>query len=113
MARGAQSVAGEGVAELAERVFGRARGRRSLDDFGAEGLAAEMGVLVRLGAAEPVVHMERRDAVAELAERVPEAGRVGPAGDEREHLAAGRNQVVTADLLLDPRTQVAGGAQTL
>ena len=72
-----------------------------------------MGVLVRLGAAEPVVHMERRDAVAELAERVPEAGRVGPAGDEREHLAAGRNQVVTADLLLDPRTQVAGGAQTL
>ena len=51
--------------------------------------------------------MERGDAVAELAQRVPEAGRVGPAGDERDHLAARGNQVVPADVLLDPGTQSA------
>ena len=33
-------------------------------------------------AAQAVVHVQRRDGVAELAEHVPEAGRVGAAGDE-------------------------------
>ena len=60
---------------------------------------------VRLGAAQPVVDVERRDAVAELAEREGEAGRVGAARDEAEHLAAGLDQLVAADVRLDPREQ--------
>ena len=39
----------------------------AVDDLRAEALAAEARVLVRLGAAEPVVHVQRRDAVAERA----------------------------------------------
>ena len=40
--------------------------------------------------------------VAELAQRVAEAGRVGAAGDEAEHLAARLDQLVPADVRLDP-----------
>src|SRR5439155_348441 len=76
-----------------------------LDDLGTERLAAEARVLVRLGAAQPVVHVQRGDAVAELAQRVPEAGRVGAAGDEAADLAARLDQLVPADQLLDPRAQ--------
>src|SRR5439155_10996533 len=89
VAGGAQAVAGEGVPELAEGLLGRACGWLSLDDLGAEAFAAEAGVLVGLGAAEPMVDVQGGHAVAELAEGVPEAGRVGAAGDEREHLGAG------------------------
>src|SRR3954464_9704954 len=37
---------------------------------------------------------------------MPQAGGVGAAGNESEHLAAGRDQVVSPDLLLDPRAQL-------
>src|SRR3954468_17552667 len=37
---------------------------------------------------------------------MPEAGGVGAAGDEREHLTAWRDQVVPPDLLLDARAQL-------
>ena len=101
----AQAVAGEGVAHLAQGVFGRPRGRRCLDDLGAEHFAAVASVLLGLGPAETVVDVQGGDAVPELAQRVPEAGRVGAAGDECRHVAAGRNQLVPADVLLDPRSQ--------
>jgi hypothetical protein len=39
---------------------------------------------------------------------VPEARRVGPAGDEADDLAAGWDQVVPADVLFDPRAQRRG-----
>ena len=44
------------------------------DHLRAEPLLAEARVLLGLLASEPVVHMERRNAVAEGSERVPEAG---------------------------------------
>ena len=76
------------------------------DDLGAEHLGAEARVRVRLGAAQPVVDVERRGAVAELAQREHEAGRVGAARDEAEHLAAGLDQLVAPDVRLDPREHV-------
>jgi hypothetical protein len=45
------------------------------------------------------VHGSR--AVAELAERVPEAGRVGAAGDEARDLAPRGDQVVPPDVRFD------------
>ena len=55
-----------------------------------------------------MIDVERRDAVAELAERQHEAGRVGAARDQAEHLAAGLDQLVTADVSLDPLEDVHG-----
>ena len=52
-----------------------------------------------------MVHVHGRDAVAERAERVPEAGRVGAAGDETADVAARLDQVVPADVLFDPCAQ--------
>ena len=72
------------------------------DDLGAENLDAEARVAVGLSAAEPVVHVQRRDPVPELAQREEEAGGVGPAGDEAQHLAARLDQVVPAHVRLDP-----------
>ena len=69
------------------------------DDLGAELLGAEARVLVGLVAAQAVFDVQRRDAVAELAQRVQEAGRVGAARDEAEHLAARLDQLVPADVL--------------
>ena len=97
----AEAVPGEGVAQVAERLFGGACGRGRFDDLCSQLLAAEARVLLRLGAPELVVHVERVDSVAERAQHMPEAGRVRAAGDEREHLAAGRDQLVAADVLLD------------
>ncbi len=62
--------------------------------------------------------MQRVDAVAERAQDVPETGRVRPAGDERDHLAAHGNQLVAADVLLDAgqdvhRNSLAGEAQKI
>src|SRR4029450_762618 len=37
---------------------------------------------------------------------MPKTGGIRAAGDESEHLAAGRDQVVSPDLLLDPRAQL-------
>jgi hypothetical protein len=51
-----------------------------------------------------VVDVERRHLVAERAEKVPEAGRVGPAGNQRHDLTPGRDQLVAADVLLNPNT---------
>ena len=102
MAGRAEAVPGEGVAQVAERFFGGACGRGRFDDLRSKLLAAEARVFVGLGAAQPVVHVQRTDAVAERAQRMPEAGRVRAARDEREHLAAGRDQLVTPDVLLDP-----------
>src|SRR5688500_7563233 len=99
MTRGAQPVRGEGVADAAQLVLGRASA--AVHDLGSEHLAAEARVLVRLGAAQAVVDVERRDAVAELAQYVPETRGVGAAGDEADHLAAGRDQVATANVALD------------
>ena len=48
-----------------------------------------------------MVDVERRDAVAERAERVPETGRVGAARDEAADLAAGLDQVVLPDVVFD------------
>jgi hypothetical protein len=55
-----------------------------------------------------VVHVESRDAVAERAERMPEAGRVRAAGHEAEDVTAGGKKVAPADVLLDPRAQRSG-----
>ena len=69
------------------------------------------GVRVRLRPAQAVVDVHRRDRVAELAEHVPEAGRVGAAGDEAADLAAGRDQVVLADEPLDALGEVGSHAR--
>ena len=66
------------------------------------------GVRVGLGAAEPVVHVERGDAVAQRAQGVPEAGRVGAAGDEARDRATGLDQLVRTDVPLDPIAQLPG-----
>ncbi len=101
VARRAETVAGERVAQLAKRLLGGAAFRPALDHLRAEHLAAEAGVLLRLLAAEAVVHVQRVDPIAERPQHVPEAGRVGAARDERDDLAAGRDQLVAADVLLD------------
>jgi hypothetical protein len=69
--------------------------------FGAEHFTAETRVLFRLFSALVMVHVQGADPVAERPERVPEAGRVGSARDQAEHLAAGLDQVLGADQLLD------------
>jgi hypothetical protein len=96
---------GHAVAEVAELGLGGA-GSVRLDDLGAEHLRAEAGVFFRLLPAQRVVHVDGGNGVAELAERMPEAARVGAAGDEARHLAAGRDQVVLTDEALDPLQQL-------
>src|SRR5581483_8178293 len=75
--------------------------RSRLHDLGAELGAAPLGIGIRLGTAQPVVDVQCRHAIAERAERVPQAGRVGAAGDEAQDLAAGLDQLVAADVRLD------------
>jgi hypothetical protein len=99
MTRGAQPVAGERVADAAQLVLGRPSA--AVHDLGSEHLAAVARILVRLEAAQAVVDVERRDAVAEGAQHVPETRGVGAAGDEADHLAAGRDQAGTANVALD------------
>jgi hypothetical protein len=55
-----------------------------------------------------VVHVEGGDAVAKRTERMPQAAGVGATRDEAEDLAARRDEVVPADVLLDPRTERRG-----
>jgi len=55
-----------------------------------------------------VVDVQRRDAVAERAERVVQAGRVGAARDEAQDVAAGLDQVVAPDVRLDALEDVQG-----
>src|SRR5207253_4170441 len=90
--RRAQPVGRDGVAQIAQLLLGRSASH--LHHFRAEGLAAEARVPRRLLAAQAVVDVQRGDAVAELPQRVPQAGRVGAARDEAGDLAAGRDQLV-------------------
>jgi hypothetical protein len=73
-----------------------------LHDLRAELLDAPARVLIRLGAAQAVVDVQRRHVEAELAESVEEAGRVGAARDEAQDVATRRDQVVPADVRFDP-----------
>jgi len=52
-----------------------------------------------------MVHMERRDAVAERRQNVPEARRVGTARNKARDLASGRDQLVLDDERLDARAE--------
>jgi len=78
--------------------------------LGAEPLGAEARVGVGLRAPQPVVDVQRGDAVAELAERVVQARRIGAARDEAEGLAAGLDQPVPADVVFDAREEIQGGS---
>ncbi len=91
-----QTVGGVRVADLAQ--LGLRLGGRCVHDLRAEHVAAEAGVDLGLLAAQPVVHVQRGDAIAELGQHVPETGRVGPAGDEARDLASGRDQLMPADV---------------
>ena len=57
----------------------------AVDDLRAEHVAAERGVVVGFLPAKTVVHVQRRDAVAELSQHVQEAGGVGSARHETSH----------------------------
>src|SRR3954454_5482367 len=84
------------LAQLGLRRPGRAH------HTGGEAIRAPAGVLVRLRSPQAMVDVQRRNRVAELPERMEEAGRVGAARDEAEHGLARRDQLVPADVRLDP-----------
>src|SRR5258708_31690982 len=109
MAGRAAPVARERVALFAQLGLGQA-GAVELDDLRAERLGAEARVGRGVVGPQRVVHVQGRDAIPERAERVPHAGRGGAAGDETADLAAGLDQLVAADALLDPLTHRAHGA---
>jgi hypothetical protein len=100
----AEALGRDGVAKLAELLLCGGTLRRRLDDLGAEALATEPGVLLGLRAAELMVYVESVYAVAEGSKCMPQAGRVGAPRDQAEHFAAGSDEVVPADVLLDSRT---------
>src|SRR5262249_54867377 len=100
VAGGAQRGARQRVALIAELRLGETA-PVSLYDVGTEHLGAKARVLVGGRAAQLVVHVQRRYAVAERPEDVPETRGVRAAGDEAAHLAAGRDQVVRPDEGLD------------
>jgi hypothetical protein len=95
----AQAVGRERVADLAQLILRRAAA--PVDDLGAEVLDAEACIGLGFVPAQAVVHVQRRRAVAELAQHVPEAGRVGAARDEADQVASLRDQVVTPNEPLD------------
>ena len=100
---GAETVGRERVPDLAPVVLGAPAA--AVDHLRAEPLGAEARILVGGVTPQPVIHVQRGDAIAELRQDVPETGRVGAARDEAGHVAARRDQVVPADQLLDPRAQ--------
>jgi hypothetical protein len=73
---GAKPISRERVAKVPELFLGAAIQRRSVDHLGAETLTAENRILLGLGPAEPMVDVERADAVIEGPKRMPEACRV-------------------------------------
>src|SRR5205823_6420458 len=75
VAGGAEPVGREAVANLAQLVLGPTSA--AVDDLGAHQLATEARVCLGLFPAQAVVDVERRDAIAELAQEVPRAGRIG------------------------------------
>jgi hypothetical protein len=97
----------EPVPQLAQRGLGRSL--RGMDDLGAEGDGAVVGVGVRLRAAETVVDMNGPDGVPELSQHVPEAGRVGSARDEARHLASFGDEALRPDVRLDTCRHVHAG----
>ena len=103
----AQAVAGDGVALLPQLRLAKPSSVE-LDHLGAEHVAAEPRIRRRVVTTQQVVHVQGGDAVAERAERVPEAGRVRTAGDEAADLGAGLDQVMPADVLFDPCAQQRG-----
>ena len=111
MPRGAEPFGRVRVADVAQLSLGLRR--RCVDDLGAEHVAAEARVDVGLIPAQSVVHVQRGNAIAELAEDVPEARRVGPARDEARGLASGRDQIVAADVPLDARAKVMDSTRQL
>jgi hypothetical protein len=96
----------EGVAKLAKGSLAGLALHGRLDDLGREDLAAEPRVLVRLGAAKLVVHVQRAYPVAERAKHVPETRRVGASGNEADDLSPGRDELVPAHVLLDARPEL-------
>src|SRR5579862_249714 len=105
--RRAQPIGCERVAQLAQLVLAGAQGRDA-DDLGAELLDAETRVRIRLLTPQTVVDMQGGDAVAELPQRTPEAGRVGAPAHQAEHLSARLDQLMPADVLLDAPQHVQG-----
>src|SRR5262249_38928344 len=98
---GAEALGGLRVADRAQLRLARAA-RVELDDLRAELAFAETRIVVGLASAQPVVDVQGRDLVAELAERVQEAGRVGAARHEAQDLAARRDPSGRADVRSDP-----------
>src|SRR5215471_6608478 len=94
---------GQLVPQLTQRRLGRALWLRATlgHDLCAEDVAAVARILVRLAAAQSVVDVNGGHSVAERFEDVPEARRVGSAGDEAPDLAAGRDQVVLTNMRID------------
>ena len=105
MAGRAQAIGGDGVAKLAQLGLGPRATRRRFDYLRAEALAAEAGVLFGLLAAELMVDVESVYAVAEGPKCMPEAGRVRPTRDQAQDVAPRGDEIVPADVLLDPSTK--------
>src|SRR6266516_2901268 len=97
VAGGAQPVGREAVTNLAQLLLRPSAA--AVDDLGAHQLAAKARVFLGLLPAQTVVDVKRRDAIAQLAQEVPGAGRVGAAGDEHCHIS-GRNQLEPTDVIL-------------
>ena len=106
----AQSVARDGIALLAQLRLAEPLSIE-LDHFRTQHVPAEACVGRGVVAAEQMVHMQRRHAVAERAEGVPQAGRVSSPGDEAADLAARLDQVIPADVLFDPCAQHGGNCR--
>src|SRR5207237_8398060 len=101
----AESRGREGVSDLSHLVLGLALAPAAVYDLSAAHVAAEARVLLGLAAPEAVVHVQRRHAVAELPQRVPEAGGVRPSRDEADDLAALGNELALPDVALDALTK--------
>src|SRR4029079_11184596 len=93
----------ERVAEVAPIVLGRPTGR--VHHFCTETLRAETRVVVGVSSAQSVVHVQRRDAIAERRQHMPEARRVGAARDEAGHGPTRRDQLLLPNELLDAVSQ--------
>src|SRR5712691_341086 len=103
----AQAIACDGVTLVAQLSLAEPA-PIELDDVGAERLAAEACILLGSCAAELVVHVQRRDGIAELAQCVPETRGVRAARDEAADLAARLDQLVPADVRFDPCAEHGG-----
>jgi hypothetical protein len=77
-----------------------------LHDLGAEALGAPARVLVRFGAAQAVVDVQRGDVEPELAQRVEETGRICTARNEAQDVATRLDQVVPVDVRFDPAQEL-------